>query len=200
MTVDARTDLPDDAIDWQTLLEALADAESFADMVGPLYGSGALIADYECHAPDDADWYELPDDLDALALRALLTELVREGQTSPGMGDAHYWHGTIDTVLDELARRVGAFYPLPLPEYVLPRRIPPCPTCGRTDRIQYRLAGMPPAPPPDFDMDRVIFAGCIIEDEPEPSFRCARDGIDFDFDPPGYTGDDAWDLDLEDAP
>lgn len=189
MTKD-RQDLPTEAIAWDELLWSLADAESFSAMAELLYPSGVMLSDYRSFETSDADPEDVIETGDVMELRALLTSLVRDDHFSAGEGDRSYWDGQIDDVLDALASGVESIYPLPLPEYVLPRRVPPCPTCGKVDRLQFRLVGMPPAPPPGFDESRVIFAGCMVSHLPEPSFRCERCSVDFD--PPGYAESESW--------
>jgi hypothetical protein len=51
---------------------------------------------------------------------------------------------------------------------------------------------MPAAPPQAFDESKVIFSGCVIVGDPEPSFRCERCSIDFD--PPGYPESERWEF------
>ena len=166
--VDDRTDVPTADIDWPTLLGRLAEVDGFAAMADVLYGSGVLIGDYSGHLSSDADFDDLIAEGDVMTLRALVTSLLRDDHFSPGEGDRHFWDGEFDEVLDAIADRLGLVYPLVSVDGVMPRRIPPCPTCGRIDMVKMRIVGFP-AVAPDADMSRLIFAGCIPDEMSPPS-------------------------------
>ena len=97
-------------------------------------------------------------------MRRWLTWFVRRPQSIAGNGERIFWNGELDAVLDTIGRAVGHPYPLPPGEYVLPRRFRPCPSCGDTERVQYRVVGMPPAPPRVLDESRVRDEGCTVDE------------------------------------
>ncbi len=167
MTIVDRFDLAADAIDWADLLETMSTSESFSAMLGPLYASGVLVTDYvkRIHPAQfgEESLDEALESADLETLRAWLTWIVRDDRFSSGGGVA-FWHGDLDAVFDAIGLAVGHPYPLPPAEYILPRRIPPCPNCSDTEHVQYNIVGMPPAPPPGFDEGRVIFAGCLVDE------------------------------------
>ena len=59
-------------------------------------------------------------------------------------------------------------------EHWLPKRTPPCPVCGDSARVQYVIRGMPPAPPEHL-IDRLYFAGCIVDEWPAGDWYCPVD-------------------------
>ncbi|HSJ71166.1 MAG TPA: hypothetical protein VLA29_05910 [Acidimicrobiia bacterium] len=186
---DDRIDWAKDDIDWVNLFDALAAASGFAEMASSLDGSGVLVSQDHVDVPDDVEIDDFVAAADLQTLRAFLTSLVREDRFSPGTGDRYFWWGDFDMVIDAIAERLGMVYPLPPSEYVLPRRIPPCPTCGSGEMVAVRIAGMPPGPPVGFDMSRVIFEGCTVMDDLEPDLHCRRDGTDYDY---PYVSDADW--------
>lgn len=177
-------DVPTERIDWGALFAAVASADSFNAMLGPVYASGVLVSDYNPSYDDDLE--EAVEMADVATLRSLLTAIVRGDRFEEGSGEESYWEGDIDLVFDALAANVGVAHPLPPGDYIIPRRIPPCPICGDTERVQYVIHGMPPGPPEGFDENRVVFAGCVVDGDMR-AWHCPK--CDTDYDPPHV---DAW--------
>lgn len=65
----------------------------------------------------------------------------------------------------------------------LPKRVKACPVCGDRDAVQLVVWGMPYGRPPEHEVDRIHFAGCVIAVEVdgngdvirEPKWRCPAD-------------------------
>lgn len=176
---------PVEDIDWPAFFNRMAWVSSFSEMTTHVYETGVLVTDYRQYPAYRGDQDDLAN-ANILGLRAMLTWVFREGHFSMGSGDMAFWDGIIDEIVDELAARLGVPYPLPDAEYLIPRRKPPCPRCGSTERLQFVIKGMPPAPPPGFDESRVVFAGCVIDDA-DPDWICTSCDHGFHI-PPVPTG------------
>ena len=57
-------------------------------------------------------------------------------------------------------------------EQWLPKLIPPCPVCGDIDRVRYVIRGLPAGPPPEHLVDRLYFAGCIVDEWAMANWYC----------------------------
>lgn len=178
-----RTDVPDGDIDWRSLLVEMAAAGSFSAMRDPIYASGALRTGYLDRVTNDVEIAEETIQADLDRLRDILTWIVRGDRFDGGVGDEAYWSGSLDAVFEEIGDRVGLPYSLPRGVYVLPRRIPGCPTCSDTRRVQIVVYGMPPAPPVGVDESRICFPGCLTNGT-EPSWFCPSCEMFYDY--PGY--------------
>ena len=132
-----RTDFPNGAIDWQSLFNFVATAQSFAAMRDPIYASGTLRTGYLDRVEDDVEILNAVEHADLNRLRDLLTWVVRRDRFSPGVGDEAYWCGHLDAIFDGMGSHVGAVYPVPHTDPSRPRRIPPCPACGDTRTVDF---------------------------------------------------------------
>jgi len=165
-------------IDWAVLLQGLARAASFDEMVSPIYASGVLVTDYEPLTDDDPD--DLIEGADTAELRSLLTAYVLGDRFNPGLGEEGYWYGDLDAILDALASELGLVYPLERISHALPDRIAPCPNCGDTDKVKSVVFGMPAGMPEGTDESRVIYAGCEMVGESHPWY-CPACDLSYDY-------------------
>jgi hypothetical protein len=156
MTAD-RNDVSSEDIEWRALLDQAAAALTWSELSSVLYRSGVLVSEYLSVLSEEDEWSEVVETGDVSALRALLTESVRDDRFSEGEGESNFWDGLFDEILAALANRVHL-------DYEVPRRVLPCPTCGDTVRIQTVVFGMPAGMPSQEEEDQYYFAGCVMDD------------------------------------
>ncbi|MCL1593314.1 MAG: DUF6508 domain-containing protein [Actinomycetia bacterium] len=132
-----RTDLPNGAIDWQSLFNSMATAQSFSAMRDAIYASGTLRTGYLDRVQDDVVINEAVLSADLNRLRDLVTWIVRRDRFYAGVGDEAFWCGHLDAIFDRMGSHVGAVYPLPQPDTSAPRRIPPCPKCAGSAAVHH---------------------------------------------------------------
>lgn len=101
-------------------------------------------------------WGSLDHTPPGMSLRSPSELNVSEGVTDQGIVTPSRYGGGMD-----------GFDLIDLDEQWLPKRIPPCPVCGDTDRVQYVTRGMPAGRPPKHLEDRLYFAGCIGDEWPK---------------------------------
>ncbi|NHZ71325.1 MAG: hypothetical protein GWP18_06750 [Proteobacteria bacterium] len=132
-----RTDLPNGAIDWQSLFNVMATAQTFAAMRDSIYASGTLRTGYLDRVEDNVTVTEAVLDADLNRLRDLLTWIVRRDRFYAGVGDEAFWSGHLDAIFERMGAHVGAVYPLPQPNTGVPPRVPPCPTCSASSAVRH---------------------------------------------------------------
>ncbi len=156
--IDSGLAIPVGGVEWGNLFSGCRAACTWPELRGELYRSRVLLSDYRSVlSASDLDGDELLETRTIDELQALLTEQVREESFCEGAGEEAFWDGTVDAILSALADRMDL-------AYLAPHRVPPCPTCGDTRRVQTVVFGMSAGQPSPEDEERYLFAGCVAAD------------------------------------